>query len=341
MTTASERRTTPDGAPQASGATVRVRHRRFAGVRTRVLEVGPKPERPRSTRRRRAARGSASRPRFVLFHGYCDSADTWTPLLRELAAEGQSAIAIDLPGSGDADELRDGPILPQLDAFVSAVVKDQANHGEVVLVGNSLGGTVSLRAAQNHWLPIAGVTSIAAPGFSDTWLVRAIRKYPLPLRMYAALPVPVPGKVIRTVADSVIPRLLYATPRPSDDEHVRRFLSLFPDYRSTKWRLHQARRLVEELDDCYELDRITAPLLVVACGRDRLVRAAGGTMLHTLVPHSRLLVREDWGHCPQLDHADEVHQLVSHFGERCVSTSPTTRSAVTHPTAITPDAAAS
>lgn len=336
MTTASERPTTPDGAPRASGATVRVRHRRFAGVRTRVLEVGSKRARTGKTRRSPVLPGAPSRPRFVLFHGYCDSADTWTPLLRELAAEGQSAIAIDLPGFGEADELRDGPMLPQLDAFVSAVVKDQAAHGEVVLVGNSLGGTVSLRAAQNHWLPIAGVTSIAAPGFSDTWLVRAIRKNPLPLRMYASLPLPVPGKVIRTVADSVVPRLLYATPRTTDDEHVRRFLSLFPDYRSTAWRLRQARKLVEELDDCYELDRITVPLLVVACGRDRLVRAAGGTMLHTLVPHSRLLVREDWGHCPQLDHAEEVHQLVSHFGEGCARTTGTTL-----PTAIAPDAAAS
>ncbi|WP_084037051.1 alpha/beta fold hydrolase [Haloechinothrix halophila] len=334
MTTASKRPT--DGVSRDGEAPVRVDHRTFAGVRTRVLTVGPAASQRARTGKVRRKRALPPRPRFVLFHGYCDSADTWTALLHQLAAEGHSAVAIDLPGFGDADELRDGPILPQLDAFVSAVVKDQAAHGEVVLVGNSLGGTVSLRAAQNRWLPIAGVTSIAAPGFSDTWLVRTIRKYPLPLRVYASLPLPVPGKVIRTVADNVIPRLLSATPRPSDDEHVRRFLSLFPDYRSTASRLRQARRLVEELDDCYELDRITAPLLVVACGRDRLVRAAGGTMLHTLVPHSRLLVREDWGHCPQLDHAEEVNQLVSYFGESCARTTPHAEVPATKP-----DAAAS
>jgi len=323
MSTAAKR---TDGASHRE-APVRVRHRRFAGVRTRVLQVG-------SGRTRRGG------PRFVLFHGYCDSADTWRSLLTELAAEGHAAVAVDLPGFGDADELRDGPILPQLDAFVAAVVKDQAARGDVVLVGNSLGGTVSLRAAQNRWLPIAGVTSIAAPGFSDTWLVRAIRKYPLPLRLYASLPLPLPGMLIRTVADNVIPRLLYATPKDVDDEHVRRFLSLFPDYRSTTWRLSQARRLVHELDDCYELDRITTPLLVVACGRDRLVRKDGGTMLHTLVPHSRLLVREDWGHCPQLDHPEEIHQLVSHFAEGCTRTTTGARR-LAQASTVKPDAAAS
>lgn len=304
------------GSAGASGsAPIRTSYRRFAGVRTRVHEAGQRAA-VKPSRRRRNAKPS-SRLRFVLFHGYCDSADTWRNLLRELDASGHSAVAVDLPGFGEADALRSGPILPQLDAFVHAVVSEQAEHGDVVLVGNSLGGTISLRAAQSPRLPVAGVVSIAAPGFSDTWLVRTLGRYPLPLRLYASLPLPVPGLLIRTVADNVVPRLLYATVRSRDDEEVRRFTDLFPDFRSTKDRLSQARQLVSELADCYELDRIKAPLLVVTCGKDRLVRSDSGRMLHSLVPHSRLLVREDWGHCPQLDHAEEIHQLVTYFAVGC------------------------
>ncbi|MQA61332.1 MAG: alpha/beta fold hydrolase [Actinophytocola sp.] len=314
MTTAAKR----GGAPQPDGeAPVRVGYNRFAGVRTRVLEAGPaKPGPSRSGLHRRSRRQQRS-VRFVMFHGYCDSADTWQRLLRELAAARHSAIAVDLPGFGEADPLRPGPILPQLDAFVAAVVREQSAYGDVVLVGNSLGGTISLRAAQRPRLPVAGVVSIAAPGLSDSWLIRTVRRYPFPLRMYASLPLPIPGALVRTVADNVVPLLMYATPRARDDEDVLRFTALFPDYKSTRARLAQARQLAGELTDCYELDRIQAPLLVVACGKDRLVRADSGKMLHTLVPHSRLLLREDWGHCPQLDHAPEIQQLVTYFAASC------------------------
>jgi pimeloyl-ACP methyl ester carboxylesterase len=288
-------------APERTGSPIRTTYRRYARVRTRVLTV----ERPEESR---------SGVRFVMFHGYCDSADTWRRLLLQFAEAGEHAVAVDLPGFGEADALRPGPILPQLDTFVRAVVREQAKLGEVVLIGNSLGGTVSLRAAQRTSPRLAGVVSIAAPGLSDTWLVNTVKRYPLPLRLYGSLPLPIPSVVVRGVVDAVVPRLLYATPRSRDDEDARRFIQLFRSNRSVRERLAQARQLTSEFDErLYEPERITSPLLILACGRDRLVRADSGRMLHSLVPHSRLVVHDDWGHCPQLDHAAEVHELVRYF----------------------------
>lgn len=297
--------------PTKTANPVRTSHRRFGPVRTRVLEVGP---RNPSTAKRKTAR---TRTRFVLFHGYCDNADTWRRLLKEFADSGHSAIAVDLPGFGEADPLNDGPILPQLDEFVANVVVDQARYGQVVLVGNSLGGTESLRAAQNPDLPIAGVMSIAAPGFSDSWLVRTVRRNPLPLRAFTRLPFPVPDAVVQRVADGVVPYLIASSIKSAEADDIKRFRDLFNTYSDTSARLKQANQLCEEFIGCYEPDRIKTPLLVVACGKDKLVRAAGGKRLHTLVPHSRLFLRPDWGHCPQLDHPDEIHRLVTFFAASC------------------------
>src|SRR5262249_5592776 len=132
------------GSPVADPGTVRVGHRSVAGVRTRFLEAGP------------AKRGAT---RLVLLHGYCDSADTWRPALAELAAARVSVLAVDLPGFGEADPLRPGAMLPQLDAFVHALLREQTSYGKVILAGNSLGGTMSVRAAQSPRLPIAGAVS--------------------------------------------------------------------------------------------------------------------------------------------------------------------------------------
>ncbi|MER7000551.1 alpha/beta hydrolase [Streptomyces sp. NPDC000410] len=101
-----------------------------------------------------------SRPTFVFVHGGSSNARAWGPLQNELALLGHRSYAVDLPGHGDR---ADGPAayyrLPQDTAALAAAPSPTrgvslhdnvthvvgllhriAQHGPVVLVGNSLGG---------------------------------------------------------------------------------------------------------------------------------------------------------------------------------------------------------
>jgi pimeloyl-ACP methyl ester carboxylesterase len=111
---------------------------------------------------------NASRPRqardvnttFVLVHGSCSSSLMWAPVQRELALLGHRSFAVDLPGHGSDAQYPAAYQAPQdLDAWAAEpstlagvtlqdnidmvvdVVRRVAEHGPVVLVGASLGGT--------------------------------------------------------------------------------------------------------------------------------------------------------------------------------------------------------
>ncbi|MEU4232296.1 alpha/beta hydrolase [Nonomuraea sp. NPDC026600] len=107
-----------------------------------------------------AGRTSDAAPTFVLVHGSGSSSFMWAPIQRELALLGHRSFAVDLPGHGLDAQFPAAYQAPQdLDAWASEpstlagvtlqdnvdmvvdVVRRVAEHGPVVLVGASLGGT--------------------------------------------------------------------------------------------------------------------------------------------------------------------------------------------------------
>ncbi|MCI2417904.1 alpha/beta hydrolase [Saccharopolyspora sp. K220] len=99
-------------------------------------------------------------PTFVLIPGSGATSFMWTPLVRELAQRGHRSFPVELPGHGfettfppgyqcpqDADQLATAPSPVAgltLDDYVGRVlelVRRAAEHGPVVLVGHSMGGS--------------------------------------------------------------------------------------------------------------------------------------------------------------------------------------------------------
>jgi pimeloyl-ACP methyl ester carboxylesterase len=271
---------------------------RLAGYRTRALEL------------------EGEGPPLLLLHGYADSADTWRLQLDRLRKRGRAAVALDMPGFGTAERLdREAPILPQLDSFADAAIERWGAEagGPVVAAGNSLGGTVALRAAERDADGgLAGVVPIAPAGLDmPTWFA-AIQGAPL-VRAMLRSPVPVPEIAVRRAVGSTYKVLAFASPRKADEAVVGAFTAHFGSHRDVVRLLATGRRLLPEIRAPFRFDRVSCPILVVWGERDRMVAHSGATRIVDALPETRVELIPRCGHCPQIEAPDRLAELLAGF----------------------------
>jgi acyl-CoA reductase-like NAD-dependent aldehyde dehydrogenase/pimeloyl-ACP methyl ester carboxylesterase len=264
----------------------------LAGVRTRVLEV------------------EGDGPPLVLLHGFSDSADTWRAVLERLAHSGRRAIAIDLPGFGAAESARPGAILPQFEAVVIAAVARARTRGEdpAVLVGNSMGGLISLYVANRRTTDLGGIVPVCSAGLHHPAWIRLIAGR----GMRATLPA-LSAWPLRTVTQKAIPRVMASVQTDHLAAHIPRYLEHLRPRRFAH-QLSIVRRLLDEESYPLEMGAIECPVLFVWGDRDRAaVWPRNETRILTLAaspPNSRSEVIRGCGHVPQLEVPGTLLELI-------------------------------
>ena len=267
----------------------------LAGFSTRVLEV------------------DGDGPALVLLHGFSDSADTWRALLELLRSAGRRAIAIDLPGFGDADAARAGAVFPQFEAVVVEAMALARGPSELapVLVGNSMGGAVALYVANRHSQGLSGAVPVCSAGIAHPLWVHAIATPGLRL----VVPV-LAARPLRHLLGWPLERLVAATRSVHVSEHLPRHLGHLSCLRLAH-HISIVRRLLGE--EPYPLDTasITCPLMFVWGSDDRVVGSQSSRLnllrLSRQVPGSRTEVLSGCGHVPQLEMPDRLLALIEDF----------------------------
>jgi pimeloyl-ACP methyl ester carboxylesterase len=102
---------------------------------------------------------AGSGPAVVLLHAGIADRSMWSEHLQPLADAGYRAIAVDLPGFGEA-RLAPGEQAPWLDVLRTM---DELAIERAALVGNSFGGAVALRAALVAPERVSALALISAP----------------------------------------------------------------------------------------------------------------------------------------------------------------------------------
>jgi pimeloyl-ACP methyl ester carboxylesterase len=259
-----------------------------------------------------AARSDA--PPALLVHGLGGSTNNWTDFIGLI----RSAVAVeslDLPGFGrsDAPPDRDYSMAGQARRVIGYL--DRFDRGPVHLVGNSMGGAISILVAAQRPELVRSLT-LLDPAVPD---VRRLRVHPLKAdwRMaFLVLPVlgehalrrmsrvPMERRVAATIALCFADPSRYPQRRFDEDVSDARRRAELPWASSAM--LRATRGLVRS-QFLYgrriwaALHAIRTPTLVVWGGRDRLVAPDLAPIVAGALPHARLLELPDVGHVPMME----------------------------------------
>jgi pimeloyl-ACP methyl ester carboxylesterase len=258
-------------------------------------------------------------PPALYIHGLGGSAHNWTDLAALLAGhvEGQ---AIDLPGFGRSDPAASYTIA----AFAARVVRwiEYTGRGPVHLVGNSLGGTITVQVAADRPDLVRTLTLISpALPFLDPR--RSVQGRLLPL-----LAMPRADRIAARRLAGIDPEELtrqvvaacFADPRRVVEQRLveaveEMKLRYTADYYVTAY-LRTMRGLVTSFLRAYLPGQrslwkvaagVRAPTLVIGGRQDRLVDVRVAPQAARVIPDSRLLMLGGVGHVAQM----EVPHLVA------------------------------
>ena len=275
-----------------------VEHRiEIAGHSTRALEV------------------DGGGPGIVLLHGWSDSADTWRPLLAQLGARGRRAIAVDLPGFGEATRLHDGAVLPQLDAFAADLVESWAGKEPVVVAGTSLGGCVALRLAEHPGnVRLVGVVPVAPDGLELPSWFDPIEQDPI-VRRLLSIPVPVPGILVRRARSSAYRSFTFQDPSDTQRAVVDAYSRDGETRADLAALLGNSRELAPELSHApFDLIGIRCPVLLVWGAHDRMLPHTDARIALGSLPTTQVELIEGAGRRPQLEATGRLLELLLPFG---------------------------
>ena len=253
--------------------------------------------------------GSPENHPVVFVHGLGGSWQNFLENIPRAAAEGRRVIALDLPGHGFSDMPEDDISISGYGRTVNALC-DELDIGEVVLVGNSMGGFVGAETAIQFPDRVERLVLVSAAGITTNDVVSG------PLLAVAR------GFAMVATWAAASSQRLVARPRlrvPMFAQIIRYPARIKPDllheitYSSGRKGFVPAFRAILTFDFRDRLPEIRCPTLIVWGKHDMLVPDRDAGEFERLIPDSRKIVFDETGHMAMLERPQTFNDTLFDF----------------------------
>jgi pimeloyl-ACP methyl ester carboxylesterase len=214
--------------------------------------------------------GGKGEKTIVLLHGVNDHAGTWAAVAPSLAKEYRLIIP-DLAGHGESEPKTAEIPLSLIVSRLHAIIEKEA-PGKVTLVGNSMGGWVSMLYAFEHRDRVERLVLEDASGMA--WNLTGVPLFPKNRDEMRAAMKAVNGPEDKT-PDEILDALLAKKDQP----------------------MGRVREIFESLVDT-RLEKLDMPVTLIWGRNDGLLSLDYAKALHGRIKGSKLVIIEDAGHIP-------------------------------------------
>lgn len=253
-----------------------------------------------------------SGPVLLLLHGVGGSLELWDELINH-PDNAFRMIACDLPGHGLSSFLDDKNYRLDFYAQRAWQLLDHLGVNHATLVGNSLGGAISLRMLKQQEGRVDKLVLLNAATLG--------KEAPLPFRL---MTIPVLGEVMTKSVDMAFKQQVEAifaksyviTDKLSDviQRNVSRegaqaaFLANIRNFTSLAG---LKKKLVDE--SLQIVSTTTKPILYIHGREDTVIPLKHSESAHALTANSKLIVMENCGHTPHVEKSQELMEALKAF----------------------------
>jgi len=252
--------------------------------------------------------GPRDAPVLVLVHGSNASLFTWEPWAKRLDKKFR-VVSIDMPGHGLTGAVPDDDYSQEAMVRITKEVADKLNLDKFAIAGNSMGGAVAARFAEEYPDRVTHLILVDAGGMNEKFGDHV----PLAFRIAR---VPVVNNV-----------MLYVTPRSIVTEglndaivHKEIITSAMIDSYWDLARMQGTRaatlaRFTLPMSDAvqHDIGKIKAPTLVLWGAEDHLIPVEAAHAYANAIHGAKLIIYPHTGHIPQEEVADQSAAAVSAF----------------------------
>lgn len=222
--------------------------------------------------------------KIFILHGWAYSLEKWEPFIEELKRNHFEPVLLKIPGlTAPLNEVW------TVDNYVEWLKKNvEKEKGEIILLGHSNGGRISLAFALAYPEKVAKLFLIDSAGIYHNELSLRLKR--LVFGRIAKL-----GKHIKNI--QAVRKLFYRFVR----EH---------DYEKANPMLRQTMRNLIANDLTPDLKNVAIPTTIIWGENDKMTSVKDGKLMHQMINKSDFFLIKNARHSPQFTNVKEVAQII-------------------------------